>query len=1078
MSTEARLRLSVDTASAQRDVKILDKEIKELGGNSKIDVGSESLGSIKDLITSQQKLIDSISRYMDSMERNTKSILSRLDNLKASTNKALKNDAENVYEQKLRELESKKKMMETSLVPVSGSGGGGGGTSNNLPALPGPSSGSGGNSKKLLDAISKLGVAAAALGAVRSTWNYVSTGAKSSQVSELRTYDIYNTSGYYDGDFSAGRNAIANNGAKYGYNVGETLSVQDTLMGMMGASSKEQTQADSNSILSTARALGLDENALAYGAGLSYQKGTYDVGDMSRYTNFFASSVKAAGMTGREDEQLEVLQSIQELLGKNLTTISENQMTSSLGLYSLLANANENLKGGAGASAVSSINEGITNGDNKMDLLLGWGTQYKGVAGRWALEQAKEQGISNPENLKNVFQNFERFTGQSIDSDSGKLALKNLFGVDTATIEALVSKKDEIISGNYSDELKSLIEDESGTKLVENELGDYNEDTALSEGVRYKVETENAQDRIGDLLNESTGWLKAIYNKLPNWAQSGASLGATAIGGALKGYGMYKIFDIVKGLFSGTSGGTSSTGGFFSKLFGKGGSSAAKAAAGASDDVVDAAYSVLDDAGNVVASFDDAGNVIDDVAGSAGNSVDDVLSATSGGSKILSKVGKVAKVAPYVIRGIEGIYDFATADDGIKKAEAVGGTAGGMGGIWAGTAAGGKAGAAIGTAIAPGIGTAIGGILGGVAGAIGGDKLGSWLGEELFGSVAENWKDAETNYGTGLASLPIIGGLWKKDGTLIQQQIKEEETAAAKARGGLPSDFGMPKIFDDLLNDNGSDIRWQTGLNDLGSENKYYRQRMENKFGMNKDEFEEWMHSDEYKAWQEAIGGTGWAGRNTDLNKNTDSQTQLRQSIDELNETIQDATGGNSSSVPNASEGKASEFIAANSVRDSMNNTSQGDGTYFTNPTGDEEYVSSSSTTSAKKGGGGILGWFKNLFGLHATGNDYIPYDGYLAELHKGEAVLTAHEADEWRKSSIQDAMKPELVESMNLNTASSVPNASEGTLNIVVSGKIDGMTETNQSEIVRAVVNIIQSATGTNAIMNQLGNNFVRFQN
>lgn len=1067
MSTEARLRLSVDTASAQRDVKILDNEIKELGDNSKIDVGSESLGSIKDLITSQQKLIDSISRYMDSMETNTKSILSRLDNLKTLTNKALKNDAENVYEQKLRELESKKKIMETSLVPASGSGGGGGGTSNNLPALPGPSSGSGGNSKKLLDAISKLGVAAAALGAVRSTWNYVSTGAKSSQVSELKTYDIYNTSGYYDRDFSAGRNAIANNGAKYGYNVGETLSVQDTIMGMMGASSKEQTQADSNSILSTARALGLDENALAYGAGLSYQKGTYDVGDMGRYTNLFASSVKAAGMTGREDEQLEVLQSIQELLGKNLTTISENQMTSSLGLYSLLANANENLKGGAGASAVSSINEGITNGDNKMDLLLGWGTQYKGVAGRWALEQAKEQGISNPENLKNVFQNFERFTGQSIDSDSGKLALKNLFGVDTATIEALVSKKDEIISGNYSDELKSLIEDESGTKLVENELGDYNEDTALSEGVRYKVETENTQDRIGDLLNESTGWLKAIYNKLPNWAQSGASLGATAIGGALKGYGMYKIFDIVKGLFSGTSGGTSSTGGFFSKLFGKGGSSAAKAAAGASDDVVDAAYSVLDDAGNVVASFDDAGNVIDDVAGAAGNSVDDILSATSKGSKMLSKVGKVAKVAPYVIRGIEGVHDFVTADDGIEKAEAVGGTAGGIGGIWAGTAAGGEAGAAIGTMIAPGIGTAIGGILGGVAGVIGGNKLGSWLGEELFGSVAENWKDAETNYGTGLASLPIIGGLWKKDGTLIQQQIKEEETAAAKAHRGLPSDFGMPKIFDDLLNDNGSDIRWQAGLNDLDNENKYYRQRMENKFGMNKDEFEKWMHSDEYNAWQDAIGGNSWIGRNTDINKNTNSQIQLRQSIDELNETIQYAIGCNFSSAPNAPEGKASEFIAANSVRDSSR-------TYI----GDEEYISSSSTTSAKKGGGGILGWFKNLFGLHATGNDYVPYDGYLAELHKGEAVLTAHEANEWRKSSIQDAMKPELAESMNLNTASSSPNASEGTLNIVVSGKIDGMTETNQSEIVRAVVNIIQSATGTNAIMNQLGNNFVRFQN
>jgi hypothetical protein len=74
--------------------------------------------------------------------------------------------------------------------------------------------------------------------------------------------------------------------------------------------------------------------------------------------------------------------------------------------------------------------------------------------------------------------------------------------------------------------------------------------------------------------------------------------------------------------------------------------------------------------------------------------------------------------------------------------------------------------------------------------------------------------------------------------------------------------------------------------------------------------------------------------------------------------------------------------------------------------------------------------------------------------------------------------MKPEVSESMNLSTLTSAPTASEGTLNVVLSGKIEGMTDTNQSEIVKAVVNIIQSATGANTIMNQLGTNFVRFQN
>ena len=60
----------------------------------------------------------------------------------------------------------------------------------------------------------------------------------------------------------------------------------------------------------------------------------------------------------------------------------------------------------------------------------------------------------------------------------------------------------------------------------------------------------------------------------------------------------------------------------------------------------------------------------------------------------------------------------------------------------------------------------------------------------------------------------------------------------------------------------------------------------------------------------------------------------------------------------------------------------------------------------------GAVSWVKSrVSGSHRTGLNYVPYDGYIAELHKGEQVLTAAEANQYdmlmkNLTKVQDSNK------------------------------------------------------------------------
>ena len=102
---------------------------------------------------------------------------------------------------------------------------------------------------------------------------------------------------------------------------------------------------------------------------------------------------------------------------------------------------------------------------------------------------------------------------------------------------------------------------------------------------------------------------------------------------------------------------------------------------------------------------------------------------------------------------------------------------------------------------------------------------------------------------------------------------------------------------------------------------------------------------------------------------------------------------------------------------------------------------------------------YGGLNGSHATGYDYVPYDGYISELHKGEKVLDKAEADKYRSSS----------QGMDSDKA---------TLEIKFSGSIGGVTSENQQQIIKAVVSQVKNYMGNSNMMNKLANNTVRVAN
>lgn len=235
-------------------------------------------------------------------------------------------------------------------------------------------------------------------------------------------------------------------------------------------------------------------------------------------------------------------------------------------------------------------------------------------------------------------------------------------------------------------------------------------------------------------------------------------------------------------------------------------------------------------------------DTVDDVADDVLDSADDVANSADDVARGLGKLSGFGKMLGAAATALQVYLTANETIDSISNKDYKGATESVVGG--ASSIGGGTLGASIGTAIAPGFGTVLGAIIG--------SKTGDSLGRDVSGSIYDIFNDAQHNYGTWTAGLPLVGDKIKSKGTITQQKDQKLREENAE-KYFLPSNFDLPKIFDKYVNTSDLKIPFNAIINDLSNSVGVYRQQMESRFGMTAKEAEKWQNSREYKEYLKYI---------------------------------------------------------------------------------------------------------------------------------------------------------------------------------------------------------------------------------
>lgn len=534
--SEVKIVLNTDIKQAQQQVKRFEADLKRLqdlqskGKKAGGFLDRKDVEAYKKVVTDLQR---GYTKYTESAAHTVRRIQEESRKIEQLASQATNKQEKNIYERQLESLRRQKRMVEESITGA-----------NQTYSSANQTGGEVGRYKQTPDFLS-IGKTALIIGVV--------TAGVSKLIGQFREgYQIL-----ADGEEKAGRLAVKtgelgsnfgklrdqaeNLGYQNAFTARETLATLSAYTSVAGVSSLQKSQKDVKAFQDFGRAYGIEPTAVAATIGGLSRRGVGNEGEARRVANLIAEAIKMQGMSGREEEFLRTTQNLADAVERTQVGLTAEGYANILNFQDFLVKANPALKGERGASIIEGMSSSISGGDNMMDVLLGKGSRYIGPEGVWALKQAKEKGISDPENLKAVMTNIDKYFSGAPASVK-KLMVSQAFGdLPSEITEYLFKNKDMIKSGELKVTEAKLKEfEKKGEKEIEAKKSDYD-----ASDVKKREQFEAQQERIaaaqGKFWDKISIPIKTIISGFDPSVGALLKIGGTLGGTALGAWGTAKL---------------------------------------------------------------------------------------------------------------------------------------------------------------------------------------------------------------------------------------------------------------------------------------------------------------------------------------------------------------------------------------------------------------------------------------------------------------------------------------------------------------------------------------------------------